>query len=163
MSTRILAMVAAVMMIIPAMAGAETVLVAVNETAQPENPEPSGRYYLSAVEAGAMDVLFENGHIVFNAAGYEVEGDSSIQRRYTVRDMAKDGGAGYALHIEMEFLRPDAEEVVPETARYVMVDIGKSDVIGQGRISVTPEEDKSMERVLFEVGNRIATDVSEAW
>jgi hypothetical protein len=146
-----------------ALVAAETVMVAVNEGAPPPEEEPSARYYLSAAEAGAMDVFFDAGHIVFNAGTYSLDEEESVEKRYEVRSMARDGGAGYALHIEMAFDRPGPETIRPRSARYTMMATSGSRVIKSGTVSIDGDTDEAPEQLSFKAGKEIAQAILSAW
>lgn len=138
-------------------------MVAVNEGAPPANEQSDARYYLSAAEAGAMDVFFQAGHIVFNAGTYTLEESDSVEKRYEVRNLAQDGGAAFALHIEMEFERPGSNSIRPTSASYAMMEIGGSGIVRSGSLAIESGREGAPEELSFDAGRTIAEEILSAW
>ena len=116
-------------------------------------------YLLSAVEAGVMDGFFNAGIIVFNAGTYDRVGDSEVQRRYWVRNTARQGGATHAIEVEVDLAAGSADSVTPEAASYRLVRVEPAEVLGTGRISASrlpADNSRSADRIGFQIGAEIA-------
>lgn len=99
--------------------------------------DESDDYLLSAVEAGVMDVFFDAGHIIFNAGTYERVSDSDTQRRYWVRNTARNGGATRAIELKVSLSGVDSDSSEDATAQWVeyrLTRIEPEEVIAHGRI-----------------------------
>ncbi len=141
---------------------ADTVMVYVSsQTGQDD-------YLLSAVEAGVMDVFFDSGHIVFNAGTYERISDSDIQRRYWIRNTARQGGATLAMEIEVD-LQPynnrgadSGERLFADAAAFRLIRIEPAEVLESGAITAQrPPSQAERDTAAFELGIKIARAVLE--
>jgi hypothetical protein len=132
---------------------AQTVMVYVSGTSQTDE------YLLSAVEAGVMDSFFDAGFIVFNAGTYQRVSESEIQRRYWIRNTARQGGATHAIEVNVDLVVYRVDALIPDTASYVLVTVEPAEVLLSGRISagqLTGLENRSAAQVGFRIGVEIA-------
>ena len=136
---------------------ADTVMVYVSsQTGQDD-------YLLSAVEAGVMEVYFDAGHIVFNAGTYERISDSDIQRRYWIRNTARQGGATHAIEIEVD-LQPynnraadSSRHPFADAAEFRLIQIEPAEVLKRGAITAQrPPSRADRDKAAFELGIKIA-------
>lgn len=144
---------------------AETVLVAVYQSGTGEMKDQS-RFFLSAVEDGVMDVMFDEGHIVFNLGSFSVVGGSAVQARYDVRETARDGGATYAIQVTMDVNELEDDTVEPVSLDYRFVNVDSDQIFAQGRIDLTRESDgrtRSWGDVCFLAGQEIARSALSSW
>lgn len=130
-------------------ASGETVLL---YSLSPEGTE-DGAYSVFYIEDGIMDVFFQAGHIIFNGSYQNEEAelpeDVSFEDRPSFR-MAKAGGASLVLEIRLHFSGKE-DEVLPETADYLFVDVLHERKIAEGSVSIAeagdPEELEDFELV----------------
>lgn len=144
---------------------AETVLVAVYQAGTGEMKDQS-RFLLSAVEDGVMDVMFEEGHIVFNLGSFSVVGASAVQARYDVRETARDGGATYAMQVTMDVNELEDATVEPVSLDYRFVNVDSDRILAQGRIDLTRDVDgrtRSWGDACFLAGQQIARSALSSW
>ncbi len=94
---------AAVLVLLCASAGAETVMVAVGRGGPPPEDEKAEKFYLSAVEDGIMEEFFLADSIVFNDGGHP-----SRTERLDVMRRAREGGATRLLFVETTFAEAPA-------------------------------------------------------
>jgi|GEM_PF-1671820 len=147
-------------------AAAHTIMVFVEGMTTPV-PEDGLRYYLTAVEAGVMDVFFSNGDIVFNAGSYQTrdasaaESTPEIDRQYTIRSQARDGGADRVIEVTVNFKQVDSNTYVPDYADYQYVDLAGKRVVRSGTVSVNDQgagDHPPTDRVCFLVGESVAKE-----
>ena len=74
---------------------------------------------VDAVEQGAMDVLFDRGHVVFNVIP-DHEDDAYVRH---VADDARDGGARIAIILDVWFVTVGNSGPVLEGARVTVLDV----------------------------------------
>ena len=136
---------------------AETVMVYVSSQTGHDD------YLLSAVEAGVMDVFFDSGHIVFNAGTYERISDSDIQRRYWIRNTARQGGATLAIEIEVDLQPHDnrgadsSERLFADTAGFRLIQIEPAELLKSGAITAQRRPSRAdRDKAAFELGIKIA-------
>jgi hypothetical protein len=130
---------------------ADSVMVSVRADA--EYPEQSRLgFYLSSVESGIMDVLFERGHIVFNRAQQD-----SVANTSQVVEMADDGGAGFVVDAVVSF-GYTADALVFDRIDYSWMEIGSGrapETATIGVDAVDNGEGGKTERVGYALGRRI--------
>ncbi len=143
----------------------ETVLVAVYQSGTGEMKDQS-RFYLSAVEDGVMDVFFDGGHIVFNVGSFSVVGGSAVQARYDVREMAKDGGASFAVHVTMDVIETEDGMIEPVRVEYRFVNVSTDQILTQGRMELDNSGEGRRvpwEDACFSAGQDIARAALAGW
>ncbi|MFW5844193.1 MAG: hypothetical protein ACOCW6_09720 [Spirochaetota bacterium] len=154
------------LMLIASSVPAETVLVAVYQSGTGELKDQS-RFFLSAVEDGVMDVMFDEGHIVFNLGSFSVVGPSAVQARYDIRETARDGGAAYAVEVTMDVNELEDGTIEPVSLDYRFVNVDTDRILDQGRIEeLTRDVDgrtRSWGDVCFLTGQEIARSALSSW
>lgn len=142
---------------IAAFAGAESVMVSVR--ADGDYPESDRlTFYLSSVEAGIMDVLFEVGHIVFNRARGDV-----VESTAQVVEIASNGGAGYVVDAVVSF-RPTQDGLVLEEITYAWTPIGVGVAPRRSTVDVDQldeEQRGSTEQRGYNLGYQVGLDVAD--
>lgn len=118
---------------------AEAVLVSVRDDSglvsaedEDEDYAARSRFHLSAVEDGVMSEFFDAGHIVFNLGDYALSSESEMQRRYTVRKAARDGGAAYVVQLSVVFERPTPDVLRPQRVEYRLWEVESGAMIVEG-------------------------------
>jgi len=158
-----------VLMLIAATAAtAETVMVSVRDETgiTDEEYRTASRYHLTAVEDGVMEAFFDAGHIVFNLGDYERFEGSEIQRRYTVRTAAEEGGASYVVQLALEFERVDNSGLRPVRVEYELWTVGSGEPVARGShsapfdIGAADGERGSRSAAL---GRRVARELLSGW
>lgn len=114
---------------------AETLLVFATNSVVMNAEEPDLRVVKlqSAVEEGIMSVLFDDGHIVFNA-GIVTSNEplSIVSDRLSVR-LAKNGGASWLLEVDLDYDTRD-QEVVLVQAVYRLYHLDSLNEITAGEV-----------------------------
>ena len=146
----------------------ETVMVSVRDESgfTDEDYLAASRYQLTAVEDGIMEAFFDAGHIVFNLGDYEHFDGADIQRRYTVRTAAREGGASYVVQLALLFERDGDSSVRPMRVDYELWDVGTGERITAGTRSAPFEFGSGgSERGSrsAELGRRVAIELLSAW
>lgn len=137
-----------------AAAGAETLAVAVRLADMPEEADGVAGL-LATIEEGAMDVLFADGHIVF-----DIDGVDQLQlTMFQAIDQARAGGATYLVLIDTSIDVVPRGGPTPGLTRVTVVEVGSE----QERTAdpVDPRafvgaDEKPLDAVLLEVGARAA-------
>ena len=145
-------------MLVASFLPAETVLVAVYQSGTGEMKD-QGRFLLSAVEDGVMDVMFDSGHIVFNLGSFSVIGPSAVQARYDIRETARDGGATYAVQVTMDVRDLEDNTVEPVSLEYRFVNVDTDRILAEARMSLSRDvggRKVSWGDVCFRAGQEIA-------
>lgn len=156
MSVRI-ALVAVFLLLVAGLAAAESVMVSVRPDRSYPESERLG-FYLSGVEAGVMDVLFDSGHIVFNRAGGE-EVSSTAQ----VVEIAVNGGAGYVVDAVVLFA-PEGDGLRVRAVEYSWLRLGSGMAPRSDRLeaSALPEgEQGGTAEQGYRLGRRVGLIVAE--
>ena len=113
-----------------------------------------------------MDVMFDSGHIVFNVGSFSVVGSSAVQVRYDVREMAREGGATYAVQVTMDVQELDNNEVEPQRLEYRFVNVDSDRIMTQGSmelINIVDGARRSWGDVCFAAGQEIARSALSSW
>lgn len=138
-------------------AAAESVMVSVRPDQDYPQSERLG-FYLSSVEAGVMDVLFDSGHIVFNRAGGD-EVSSTAQ----VVEIAVNGGAGYVVDTVVLFA-PEGDGLRVRAVEYSWLRLGSGTAPRSKRLeaSTLPEEEQGgTAEQGYRLGRRVGLIVAE--
>ncbi len=156
------------LLIVAAFGFAETVMVSVRDESgfTDEDYLAASRYELTAVEDGIMEAFFDAGHIVFNLGDYEHFDGADIQRRYTVRTAAREGGASYVVQLALLFERDGDSSVRPTRVEYELWDVGTGERIAAGTRSAPFESGSGgNERGSrsSQLGRRVAIELLSAW
>lgn len=156
------------LLLVAAFGFAETVMVSVHDESgfTDEDYLAASRYQLTAVEDGIMEAFFDAGHIVFNLGDYEHFDGADIQRRYTVRTAAREGGASYVVQLALLFERDGDSSVQPTRVEYELWDVGSGERIAGGTRSAPFEfGSRASERGSrsAELGRRVAMELLSAW
>jgi hypothetical protein len=116
----------------------ETVLL---YSKSPEGVE-DGAYSIFYMEDGIMDVFFQAGHIIFNGSskGGGTNGAAGLPEELPFKDrpslrMAKSGGASLVLEVCLHF-SGRAEETLPESAEYLLIDVRSERSLAGGTVSL---------------------------
>jgi hypothetical protein len=149
-------------------AAAETVMISIEDETGivDEDYIAASRYHLTAVEDGVMESFFDAGHIVFNFGAYEQSGESDIQRRYSVRTAAEDGGASYVVQLSLEFARLEDNRLRPLRVDYELWEVGSGQPVVEGSRSAPfnfPAELRKPGSRSAELGRRVARELLSAW
>lgn len=175
MRSRTIGFVAALVVVVLAGAGqadAETVLVSVRDDseivpADDEDYNAQSRFHLSAVEDGVMSTFFDAGHIVFNLGDYTRDAEGTMQRRYTVRKAAREGGAAFVVQLSVTFERPKPDLLRPTAVNYVLWEVESGEMIAEGaRTAPFPESpDGSSEpgSRTARIGRHIGQELLSEW
>jgi hypothetical protein len=160
--------VLSLLVIVAAFGFAETVMVSVRDESgfSDEGYLAASRYQLTAVEDGIMETFFDAGHIVFNLGDYEHFDGADIQRRYTVRAAAREGGASYVVQLALLFERDGDSSVRPLQVEYELWEVGTGERIAAGTRSAPFEfGSRGSERGSRSaaLGRRVATELLSAW
>lgn len=158
----------ALMLLVAASATAETVMVSVRDETGITDDEyqNASRYHLTAVEDGVMEAFFDAGHIVFNLGDYERFDGSEIQRRYTVRTAAEEGGASYVVQLALEFERVNESTLRPVRVDYELWRVGGGEPVAGGSHSApfdigTGDGERGSRSAAL--GRRVARELLSAW
>ncbi len=136
---------------------AETVMVSVRANEEYTGSDHVG-FYLSSVEAGIMDVLFDMGHIVFNRSRHD-----AVSSTAQVVEIASDGGAGYVVDAVVTFDR-GRDALVLREVEYAWMQIGGGRAPRSETLPVevlSDEEAGSIERAGYNLGRRVGSAFSE--
>ncbi len=111
------------------------------------------------LEDGVLSVLFDAGHIVFNASSTESVKKRGLPSYKEPEDFltAKSGGASYLLEIAMHYMEKDKKEV-PEFADYRLFNVISGKLLTDGKIRIEkdpPGEKKSDEEKLTDMGRNM--------
>lgn len=155
-----------VLLLIAGSLSAETLAVSVRLEGEADE-ENQIVQLLSQIEEGAMDAMFEDGHIVF-----DIELNEELQlSRFDAIDGARIGGARYLLLIDAGFGEKSGVGIVPLTAGFTIVDVrSEADrhVNSVDPASLPGVLNKSPETISREVGqlaamNALSVIREEAW
>lgn len=141
-----------------ATAVADSVMVSVRpDSSYPDSTQLG--FYLSSVESGIMDVLYERGHIVFNRSRRDPVANTS-----QVVEIADDGGAGFVVDAVVSFDYP-RDSLVFDRVAYNWLQIGSGQAPETATVDVADidnEEGGSTERMGYALGRRIGAAFAEA-
>lgn len=136
---------------------AESVMVSVRADEEYPGSDHVG-FYLSSVEAGIMDVLFDMGHIVFNRSRHD-----AVSSTAQVVEIATDGGARYVVDAVVTFDRRQ-DTMVLRQVEYSWMQIGGGRAPRSESLPVdilSDEEAGSIERTGYNLGRRVGLAFSE--
>jgi hypothetical protein len=158
----------ALLLLVAAFGTAETVMISIEDETGIHDEEyvAASRYHLTAVEDGVMDAFFAAGHIVFNFGSYEQTSGSEIQRRYSVRTAAEEGGASYVVQLALEFERLDESRLRPVRVDYELWEVGSGEPVLRGSRTAPfglAHEAGERGRRSAELGRRVARELLSAW
>jgi hypothetical protein len=115
---------------------AATIMIQVDDQVPEGKVIPSRVFLLTAVESGIMDVLFDEGNIVFNTA-IDKEKEELSEKVDPRVDLAEVGGASYLLYVWVSF---DFEKAlgsyVPKVLQYHYYDVTRKKVLYSNTIGV---------------------------
>jgi hypothetical protein len=154
---RLFALAMLLLMGIAAFAGAESVMVSVRADGEYPDSERLA-FFLSSVEAGIMDVLFEAGHIVFNRARGDV-----VESTAQVVEIASNGGAGYVVDAVVSF-RPTPDGLVLQEITYAWTPIGAGVAPRRSTVDVDQldeEQRGSTEQSGYNLGYQVGLDIAD--
>ena len=114
----------------------ETLLVYTRNNVEAEEDFPAAVLKAqAAVEDGIMSVLFDDGHIVFNAGVVKDEEDLDIvSDRVSVR-VAKNGGASWLVEVDLYYTQSGDEKQFTK-AEYSLYDLNKDEQLISEQVSV---------------------------
>ncbi len=128
-----------------------------------EGTEATLKNSVPYLEDGVMEVLFDAGHIVFNASSTTPVIKKGLSSYKEPADFltAKSGGASFLLEIAMHYSVADKKEI-PEYADYRLYNVISGKLLKDGKIHIGKEgknKKKSGEEKLTDMGRNMAHDV----
>ncbi|MFW5786099.1 MAG: hypothetical protein ACOCYC_02545 [bacterium] len=156
-AARIPALVVLLAVAVAALGFTESVMVSVRADEEYSGEEDVG-FYLSSVEAGIMDVLFDMGHIVFNRSRHD-----AVSSTAEVVEIAADGGAGYVVDAVVDFAGRRDSPVLRDV-EYAWLQIGAGKAPRRETVSakvLSDEEAGSTEEAGYNLGRRVGAAFSE--
>lgn len=154
---RLISMIVVLALGVTGLAVAESVMVSVRPNEEyPESERLS--FFLSSVEAGIMDVLFDVGHIVFNRARSD-----SVESTAQVVEIASNGGAGYVVDAVVSF-RPTENGLELYEITYAWTPIGVGAAPRRSTVAVDQldeEQRGSTEQSGYNLGHQVGLDIAD--
>jgi hypothetical protein len=153
-------------LILAAPVAAETVLVylAPADATAPATEVSSG--VDRALEAGAMERLFDDGHIVFDAGGRQEPGAGIPKHLPRSLLLARNGGADFVLVVGVAYAHDEDGAISIREARYRFTQVDGSVPIRNGVVypgDVLGEQELSEEEVSMAVGRAIVAELGDSW
>ena len=120
---------------------------------------------VTALEDGAMELFFDNGHIVFNA-GVSVDPKEGLRvdSRERVFQLAKMGGASYLLDVQIG--AETGERSLPKVVLYTFYQVIDKQIISRGSIplaDVLKAERAGSQDVCRDLGREVSEIVIGSW
>lgn len=145
---------------------AETVLVYVApaEATAPSAEASSG--VDRALEAGVMERLFDDGHIVFDAGGRQEPGTGIAAHLPRSLLLARSGGAGFVLVLGIAYRHDEDGAVSVREARYRFSQVGGSEPVRHGVVyagDIATDRELSDEELSAAVGRAIVAELGDSW
>lgn len=154
-------------------AGAETVMLYMDNAAGQSYVRDENRAYVSAVEEGIMGEFFDAGHIIFNSGiSYQSPAETPFKSERPSVRIAKAGGAGYLLEVVLAGATDEPD--VPQRAEFTFSELESNRVLSEGDLPVAqislndetvPARERSTkeERLCIIFGREIARLVLGTW
>ncbi|NBC29524.1 MAG: hypothetical protein GVY29_05975 [Spirochaetes bacterium] len=154
---RLISMMVVLALAVTGLALAESVMVSVRPNEEYPDSERLS-FYLSSVEAGIMDVLFDVGHIVFNRARTD-----AVESTAQVVEIASNGGAGYVVDAVVSF-RPTQDGLELGEITYAWTPIGTGTAPRRSTVAVDQldeEQRESTEQSGYSLGYQVGLDIAD--
>ncbi len=115
-------------------ASGDTIMVYLDYESRADEPEEMVQLLLLDIETGIMDVLFDEGHIVFNKPSASLQTElTQIGRSQALRSAARSGGARHVIDVVLELSIDRVRSRVRVVgARYRFVDVVDPEVVATG-------------------------------
>ncbi len=115
------------------------------------------------LEDGVLDVLFDAGHIVFNASSIKPVEKKGLDSYKEPEDFltAKSGGASFLLEIAMHYTLKDDKEV-PRSAEYHLYNVISGRLLTDGKVLIEKDaggKKKSNEEKLTDMGRAMVNGI----
>jgi hypothetical protein len=142
-------------------------MVAVDGEKDGRAPAESVFFYRSALEAGVMDVFFEEGHVIFNGILPEREESSEMQRRYDTVKLAEEGGASYIFLASLQYeVETEGAVFHPKAVVFTFFALSGEKSLYDGKIAVediTIPEKAGPAEICFLLGKTAGTQTLHSW
>jgi hypothetical protein len=145
---------------------AETVLIYLAPAEATAPSLDASRGIDRALEAGVMERLFDEGHIVFDAGGRRESGAGISAHLPRSLLMARNGGADFVLLIALAYDAGEEDSVHIREARYGFYRIGGNQAIRKGVVraaDVASGRERSDTGASAAVGRAIAAELGDSW
>ncbi len=145
---------------------AETVMVAVDNE-KSAVPDEGIFFYRSALEAGVMDVFFEEGHVIFNGILPEREKMSEMQRRYDSIKLAEEGGAAFVFLASLQYeVAKEGSVFQPKAVIFTFYSLSGEKTLYDGKITledISIPEKAGPAEICFLLGKTAGTQTLHYW